>query len=613
MKGQGVTKALTWVLCFALFFSLLPTSRAEANHGVDLANAAPTGWTSTILGSGASGGNDNCPTSLGCDASDATGRRVDDHCGSQQVVAARGTHNYCSTGIAFTRTSGVSSFDVSAFRVKVQMCQTGAGSSCGGASLDMIAMVVTGWSGSTCNGTEYGYYTQSASGTLDTGELEFSGTLPIAVTSGTGFCFHAEVTAMNTNQWYTLASLEVYADSLTLPTDIEDYVYGLRLDHPPFQRVISWFWKQDATLAWWITDSDDTVLSPADQLGNPYTVGAAQSVTIQCPIVCGADTYTLHVLPDSHAEDTYVISSDDSGELIGGQPGDISITGVSGCYNADYEQCGTGQLASTVHLVIGIGPDSQPDDVDIEIGTQYLFGPGFDGNAWETDTVDGGTHTFDVTIETPYPVAGQRLLIVATGPNNSVSATCTLDWEDGGPGCALIVGGGGAGGGGGGGGGGGSLDDPPPFELCGPLDAACAARNIIAGLWQTIVDLFVPTVSVGDLVDALFDALADKFPFAWVLGGATAIAALYGAVGEAILDWSGAPYGEWCYSNTLELWHGVGDTSEQTLELCVDTSWLHDQYPAYEDSIRPLLGGGVYVLAIFQLARFLSPKPVVVG
>lgn len=375
-----------------VLLGLVPPAPSRASHDTDLANAAPTGWTSTILGSGASGGNDNCPTSLGCDANDATGRRVDDHCGSQQVVAARGTHNYCSTGVAFTRTSGVSSFDVSSFRVKVQMCQTGAGSSCGGASLDMVAMVVTGWSGSTCNGTEYGYYTQTASGTLDTGELEFSGTLPIAITSGTGFCFHAEVTAMNTNQWYTLSSLEIYADPLgPEEVNITEYLYGLRLDHPPFERVIYWEWAvDDCGGSWSIVDQDDDVFGGDFLNCAGEYVGEYVRITIACPVVCGHDVYTITINDTTNNRvATYEIDSDESGELIPDSTAPV-ITSFTGCYNASTDQCVgiradlyTAQAAGTLQITYSFTGDPANVTIgqdDVTLGLWYMDGGG--------DTVD---------------------------------------------------------------------------------------------------------------------------------------------------------------------------------------------------------------------------------
>lgn len=293
--------------------------------------------------------------------------------------------------------------------------------------------------------------------------------------------------------------------------EFEEYLANLRLDHPPFKRVISWDWIKTWDGVWSVTDSDDDVL---DGGISGATSGAHEFTDITCPLVCAHDTYTVTIHEDGHETVTYEIDSDDSGELIPPLVG-IRIGGITACYNADFEQCGSGELATTLSITYSILPVDHGDDVLVEIGSQYLFGPGFDGDPWYSDTVDGGTHTVNMTVTAPYPVGGQLGLLVATSPANGVQATFVVDWVDGGSGPPVVLPPGG---------GGGTDDDPEPdFEPCGPFDAACAIRNLGLSFAEALDDALGGAEDIwSSAVAGLVEGLTSREPFAtafWAVDG----------------------------------------------------------------------------------------------
>lgn len=631
MSKARIDKAIIFLVVVSLLLNLVPLPALADD--VDVAANPPTDWSVA----GAYGGSGDIVQAT--DEDDATYEGIglnvgESNCSSRTIHSV--TKWTCSGAIEFSRTGGPADVTITDFRLLWDACISGQRPTCGTPAYWMYALrlsahLASDYPPSGCSETagEIYYYafppTTSANGGYDTGVLPLDTPVTIDISTKNRVCYqiqwdyHTGIAADS-----RLYTWELYA-GVTPEAVIDEWIYGLRLDHPPFTRVISWHWLQDHTIAWWVTDSGGT-LEPADLLGNPYSAGDEQRVVIFCPFVCGHETYVLHVVPDGYLETTYEIDSDLDGVLIGGSPGLIAIGGVTACYNADFEQCGDDQLASTVHLTYAIIPSDEPDDVLVEIGSEYLFGPGFDDDAWYSDTVDGGTHVVDITTDSPYPVEGQRLLIVATGPNNARQALITCPWVDGGT-CGFVSGGGSGGTTGGttGGGGGGDGDG---IEPCGPVDPVCAIRNAVGSVLSGIYNLFVPCgmgehedtdecSSLGEVVTSLLSALSEKWPFAWVLGGAEAIASFYGAIGEVITDWGGEE-GEWCYDNDLVIGRPtIGDvgatTTLESVEFCLDTAWLDEGYPAYASSIRPILGGGIYILALFQLARHFAPKPVITG
>lgn len=343
--GTRRTKLLgfvAWASTIALVLGVLPPAPVAGSHGVDLANAAPSGWTATAVGSG---GNDNCPTSRACDANDSTGRRIDDTCFNADL--GRGTHPYCLGTLAYTYTSGVTSFEISSFRVKFQTCQNGDGSTCGGAQLDMVALIIKPRVTGTCatNATEYHYMTQSASPLFDSGEVELDTPMTIGNGAGdnSGLCFWVETVAQNTTQWFVADSMEVYGEGLgpeVVP--ITDYIFNLRITHPPFMRDVDWQWRDVSwTGTWVVTDSDNDVLETSldGTMPGNEVVGSHDGFEIHCPLICGEDSYTI-TINDTGANKiaTYVVDGDDDGTLIANVRGPKFAT-FHVCYNATTDQC----------------------------------------------------------------------------------------------------------------------------------------------------------------------------------------------------------------------------------------------------------------------------------
>jgi hypothetical protein len=579
----------------------------------DVAANPPTGWS---IDHGQVGGGSSIAYAI--DENDTTYESAGLNVG-EGGCSSRTIHSVakwtCSGAIEFARASGIDEISLSDFRLFFDACVS-VRPACSTPSYWLYAIRLSTGLDSCSDTTGEIYYRLSPTSTdatwgdgYDTGIVSLDSDPVLNITTINTVCYQIQYdyhTGIAASEF--LYTWELYGD-VPGDTTVEEWVYGLRLDHPPFSRVISWHWAQSGTIRWWVTDSGG-ILTPNDLLGSPYTVDDEQRLVIFCSFICSHETYVLHVEPDGFAEATYSIDSDLSGELIGGTPVGIGITGVVACYNADYDQCDPGELylATTVTVKFRITPDTATD-IHVMIGSEYLFGPGFDGDAWYDDsTLDGGiVHVINATVTSPYPVPGQRLLIIATGPENSVQVLYGLDWVDGGPG-APVVGGGGSSGGGGGTG----------VVPCGALDPACAIRNAVFQIRDVLLSLFVPTVSIGEVVGGITEVLGEKWPFAWVVGGSTAIGQFYSAITTAMTETWGGTAGEWCYTNDLIIGRptiaspGATSTSEGIV-FCLDTGWIEDGFPEYRTSIRPMLGGGMYIFALFRLVAHFAPKPVVVG
>lgn len=589
-----------------ILLGLVPPAPSRASHGTDLAYAAPSGWTATILGTGPAGGNDNCPTSGGCDANDATGRRVDDHCGSQIVATGRGTHNYCSSGLAYTRTSGVTEFDLSSFRVVGAMCETGSGSSCGGASLDIVALVITTRENGVCSLNEVHYHSQAASGSIDTGELNFSGgavTITDNATDVTGLCFHYEVASMNTVQWQTIATFEVYSDSYEIPSEFEEYVYDLRLDHPPFARVITWAWLKTWQGTWSVEDSDETLLDGG--IGT-HTEHTRESTTIQCFPVCGADTYRIDIHEDGHEAVYYEISSSVNGQVIL-DAGHAFIAFIEGCYNVTLNGCddatydAAADALSVSFTLVPEGGSVDPDrhyDGTVTIGRwDRASGAdcGFVGSTVTTAVLGLGAHAPQVITswdETGgyFDASGNQLvLLVWTSVVDDTSSCATV---------GIPMTGGDVG----------SVN--PPVPGTGPAyNAPCAdlascigreVRNAFESVLGSARDVW------SDAIDVAHDAMLEKLPFAYVVLAFDGIGeqlSRASAEVEASDDCEGVtlnvPLGISGISPTATTMPMVVLTCEQ-LEPFMGTDW----YQAVRTAMDPAL----WLLYAWSQVRALQPK-----
>lgn len=326
------------LLCVLVVNLVVPPSPAAGYNGTDLAYTPPTGWSASGSWAGAS------TTQVIRDGDDSsfaeTGLNGGEGCSSQTVHSV--TKWTCAGGITYARTSGVATFDLYSFRVKATFCTSGwpTYASCG-AGYDLYAIRVSASTSGlgTCGyttGTELYYSTLSEVASIDTGQINFGSVVTIDAVNVRQICvviqFEQTSGIGGGGLFYTLSNFD---DDNTLPTDFDEYIYGLRLDHPPFQRLISFWWAQTWDGVWSVTDEDDDVLNGGLSGGSQ---GEPVYTTIQCTPVCGHDTYTVHVHPDGHDEATYEIDSDADGYLTP-YAGSMVISYLAGCYNVGANDC----------------------------------------------------------------------------------------------------------------------------------------------------------------------------------------------------------------------------------------------------------------------------------
>lgn len=332
MRRGWLPTPLSLFLVVVIVTATVPTSSSLASHGVDLANVAPTGWSAAPEGT-------SCPTSLGCDDNDGSGIGTDVFCENRTTHGA--TRMICNGFIQWTRTSGVTSFELNSFRVLFRTCQGGLPNGCTGDTLDMISLTVERRTGGACSAgsTEYWYGTQAASPIYDTGEVSFDS--PVTIVNNEGLCFNFEMVAANTTQTLCAFSIEAYGEVVG-PTvvPITDYLYDLEIRHPPFERIISWSWRDDACGgSWSIVDQDNDVFGGDFLNCAGEFVGDHESFTIQCPVVCLDDIYTITINDTGRNRiASYEISSTSNGQLLPDILAPVIQT-FWACYNATTDQC----------------------------------------------------------------------------------------------------------------------------------------------------------------------------------------------------------------------------------------------------------------------------------
>lgn len=162
-----------------------------------------------------------------------------------------------------------------------------------------------------------------------------------------------------------ISTLEVYGAEAPEEVLITEYLYNLRLDHPPFERVISWNWAVDDCVGSWdlTNEGDEQLAGEAGPGGNcaGEFVGDHERVVVPCFIVCGDDVYTITVNDvGNNRVAVYEIDSSESGQLIANSTPPV-ITSYNVCYNATTDQC------------VGLRPDLWTAQSSGTLQTSYSF------------------------------------------------------------------------------------------------------------------------------------------------------------------------------------------------------------------------------------------------
>lgn len=125
-----------------------------------------------------------------------------------------------------------------------------------------------------------------------------------------------------------------------------DYLFNLRIAHPPFHRVITWQWAKTWSGSYTVTAAcypGSTCLTvwsgQAAVSGVPFISGDAIKVTEDCFVSCARETITISGTDTgSGASWSYALDSNADGQLIA----DLAapeLTGATFCYQATTHQC----------------------------------------------------------------------------------------------------------------------------------------------------------------------------------------------------------------------------------------------------------------------------------
>jgi len=406
----------------------------------------------------------------------------------------------------------------------------------------------------------------------------------------------------------------------TPPTDFADYVYGLRLDHPAFQRVITWWWKQ----TWSGTAEVTNGASEELFIDDGGVENAKVVVTILCPVACGDDVYTIHVTPDGMSEATYELDSDVDGQVIA-SPSRPVVTDMFACFNVTTDQCAAPYDDDAGYGVVrwqyacsdgAPGPSGTCDPTVILLGRSKFSGscsfeesfevsqPKYAGVVYAT--------RFNLGFDEDAGVLGLYVSNVVNGDLHSCR-TFAINYATGG-----VIGG---------------VTVPPPGGSGGSTgDEGCDSNPVVCGLGDVVkgvlVALFVPcgmgpraTDDCDEVVtfEGLRAVLESREPFASII-------AAYTALGDVVNTDADITDGEYCDDFVLatfelpdpEGWKWPeGDTSRTVINrqyteqnwsvpLCLETIGGTTEY---QELFRPLMGGFVYLTFLFNMVKHYSPKP----
>lgn len=151
-----------------------------------------------------------------------------------------------------------------------------------------------------------------------------------------GTCYQVDLTIFGygAGQSVGIYSLEGYTTTGPASRPITNYIKNLRASHPPFERTYTWEWIGGWTGPWDVKNVAGNVL-----LSGVGPVGFSPGFTVHCPVVCGADTYTITINDAAGFIATYAIDGAADGTLIA-QVTVPHVTRAVACYQATSGQCG---------------------------------------------------------------------------------------------------------------------------------------------------------------------------------------------------------------------------------------------------------------------------------
>lgn len=399
---------------------------------------------------------------------------------------------------------------------------------------------------------------------------------------------------------FRVYTFELLGDVVT-SVPITDYVYNFRYTHPPFARQITWDWRKVFEGSWVITDSDDTILFEGTRSINGLVGDHVFPLVIQCPIICGADTYTLSITDTTNSQSAgFSWSSDADGVLLPNLRAPDVLWGAA-CYNSTLNECASPLDGAAGKVVIQYEWTGDGDGVVAFCPVAASGPPDCAAGTWFSTTQTEGVHAVTFTITQ----GGNWLVRVTDEIGRSDYVVLAIDYTT--PGVVTYY------------------VPPPAVEAdCESSDNLCFLRNIPGAVASAMFDLlralFQPGCSLvdGRLVCVDFTLmssftslrlalLAHEPTASLVLSGERASELL--AELEASVDASAY---EFCYSGDVTLWRGVGATSTRTLSLCLDFEPIGGS-DIWQDTIRPLLGGLVYFGTILKIGQRFIPRPVVGG
>jgi hypothetical protein len=329
-----IAPALRLFVVLATATALVLTSVPLPARGIgeDVINNPPAGWDT-----------DERSCTQGCwmpanafDNSDAT---FSEHgWGGGLGCPQDGIDRICTWSVRFDHNSGsTNSITISDFRVYGDVIDPVGGD--GGLKRFMVYV--------SNNGTESVCYDSGSIFIAPGQQLNYDQSCTTEVTMQTAQMYVGLKTwgESNLGGWLDLRSFEVEASLGPSEVDITEYIYNLRIDHPAFERVITWDWADDECVgSWAITNVANEELDgepgPAGNCAGEF-IGERARIVISCPIVCGPDTYTIFIDDLGRNQTaTYAIDGEASGQLIANSRAPV-IEVYNACYNATTNQCST--------------------------------------------------------------------------------------------------------------------------------------------------------------------------------------------------------------------------------------------------------------------------------
>lgn len=371
---------------------------------------------------------------------------------------------------------------------------------------------------------------------------------------------------------------------------IGDYVYALKVTHPPLLIGISWRWHKTWSGTWDLKNSagdrlrllDPTGADIGEAAGNGGAAGAqVDTSTTACGYLAVfpcLGPFTLTITDSSaNARLTYVIPEDAMGTLIE----DVSrpkIGGIRACYNATPGQCGAGQLQGTATLTYSFGPSGVV--AHVTAGPQYPYGPGIDTPApYDAPDIPAGTYTISgLVVDT---TKSSRWELIVSGLSGTDATTFELDFVNGGSVQVKV---------------------PDVVAECGPLDVACAVRwlasflvdRLTTVIQEALTAVFMPSQKSWTAFAALGEKVKVKPPVAQFYAAREALDSATRQGGGGSVCW------------TFDLHIGVNGA---LAPVCLDPLGARPEWGA----VRALLGAGVVLGCAGYYVKELSPRPVVTG